>query len=177
MCFHVVTHIDTLKTRKRGFNMRTINGKKIKGTGVIVRDNMGTYLLIQRDDSKEIGLVGGGFEGDELAYDCAKRELLEEVGIDIDEYGAELRYIGLTDSPANPYKQESEDGISENFIVDLPVNFNDIEIIPQEGEVLSTMQCTGLFLKSVLESDDAYKMYPASQETLEAFEKLNGGRL
>lgn len=58
---------------------------------VMIHNQAGEVLLIQRsDDANFWQSVTGGIEMGELPIDCAKREVKEETGIDIDAIGAEL---------------------------------------------------------------------------------------
>ena len=91
------------------------SGKVLKGTGVVVINQYGDYLIIRRVDSNELGLVGGGFDGEESHVACAHRELQEEVGITVDIEN--LEFIGTCESPPNPFKQDSVNGLSVNYVV------------------------------------------------------------
>lgn len=55
----------------------------------IKNDSLGKYLFILRDDKPDIvdpncwSLVGGGIEGNETPAEALKREVLEEIGIEV----------------------------------------------------------------------------------------------
>ena len=48
---------------------------------IICIDENGKILLGRRNDNHLLGYSGGSLEIDECVEDCAKRELLEEMGI------------------------------------------------------------------------------------------------
>ena len=71
---------------------------KTIGTGIVLKTESGTYLLQERDyntpnNPGRIAVFGGGIEGEESVLDCAKRELFEELVLDIDTES--LEDIGL----------------------------------------------------------------------------------
>lgn len=62
---------------------------KVTGIGVMLQTEAGTYLLQERDHNTNvnpgrIGPFGGGLEEGEDIYECAKRELFEELVLDLD---------------------------------------------------------------------------------------------
>lgn len=55
------------------------------GVGVFILDNKtNQFLMSKRKDNGKAGLIGGHLEMFETPCECAKRETLEEAGIDID---------------------------------------------------------------------------------------------
>ncbi|MCA9356718.1 NUDIX hydrolase [Candidatus Kaiserbacteria bacterium] len=63
--------------------------KKVIGVGVILQTERGTFLLQERDMNAElhpgrIAPFGGGIEKDENVFQCAQREILEELDLNID---------------------------------------------------------------------------------------------
>lgn len=52
--------------------------------GVIIENSKGEILLQQRKDNKKWGIPGGAMEIGEKYIDVAKREVFEEVGIEIE---------------------------------------------------------------------------------------------
>jgi 8-oxo-dGTP pyrophosphatase MutT (NUDIX family) len=64
--------------------------KKVIGTGVMLQTSEGNYLLQERDhntnmDPGRIAPFGGGVEDNEGSKKCAKRELYEELRLNIDK--------------------------------------------------------------------------------------------
>lgn len=84
-------------------DMRKLVGHKtiIQCSGsIIIVDNKGRLLLGKRTDNHMWGYAGGSVEIDENIEDCARRELLEEMGIIADELelfcinsGKEAHYV------------------------------------------------------------------------------------
>lgn len=78
---------------------------KVIGIGVMLQTGSGTYLLQERDHNTNVnpGRVapfGGGLDGGEDVYECAKRELREELMIEIES--EKLNDIGLFASRHEP---------------------------------------------------------------------------
>ncbi len=78
---------------------------KVIGIGVLLQTNRGTYLFQERDNDTtrhpgQIAAFGGGIEGDEDVYECAVRELAEELSINITKKN--LQDIGLFESHHEP---------------------------------------------------------------------------
>lgn len=62
---------------------------KVTGIGVILETAAGTYLLQERDHRTSVhpgryAPFGGGLEEGEDVYECARRELHEELALDLD---------------------------------------------------------------------------------------------
>ena len=55
----------------------------LAAVAVLVRDDAGRLLLVRSVDSGDWGTVGGAVEIDEAPQDAAKREALEETGVDV----------------------------------------------------------------------------------------------
>lgn len=78
---------------------------RIVGIGAILQSNNGTYLLQERDDyiARYPGMYtpwGGARENNESTEDCLKRELLEELELDIST--EKLHDLGIFDSTYEP---------------------------------------------------------------------------
>jgi len=63
---------------------------------VLVENGNGEFLFIKRTDNGNWGLPAGGLEEGENIVECAKREVLEETGIEL----LDLEIIGLGTQPA-----------------------------------------------------------------------------
>jgi 8-oxo-dGTP pyrophosphatase MutT (NUDIX family) len=62
---------------------------KVIGIGVMLQTSTGTYLLQERDNNAplhpgRIAPFGGGIENDEDAILCARREMFEELNLNLD---------------------------------------------------------------------------------------------
>lgn len=78
---------------------------KVIGVGVMLQTEAGTYLLQERDHDTSlnpgrIAPFGGGLDGAENVLECARRELLEELALDLDM--EKLEDIGLFASHHEP---------------------------------------------------------------------------
>ena len=80
---------------------------------VICVDASGRALLGRRSDNHLWGYSGGSAEIDERAEDCARRELLEEMGLTADE----LEFFFLNSGPETHYVYPNGDEVSNFEIV------------------------------------------------------------
>ena len=80
---------------------------------VICVDASGRALLGRRSDNHLWGYSGGSAEIDERAEDCARRELLEEMGLTADE----LEFFFLNSGPETHYVYPNGDEVSNYEIV------------------------------------------------------------
>ena len=62
---------------------------------VLIENDRGELLLIRRSDNHKWGLIAGALEEDETIEECAKREALEETGLQLNA----LQAIGLSSDP------------------------------------------------------------------------------
>lgn len=74
---------------------------KVIGIGVILQTKDGTYLLQKRDQNTDrhpgrIAPFGGGLEENENVLECAKRELQEELSLNLTE--EDLVTVGIFES-------------------------------------------------------------------------------
>lgn len=58
--------------------------KKKSSSAVLFRNEMGNWLLVELTYKKGFGLPGGKSEKNESPIECAKREVMEEIGLDIE---------------------------------------------------------------------------------------------
>ena len=116
----------------------------MKNTTLCYIEKDGKYLMIHRikksediNKDKWVG-VGGKFEEKETPFDCARREIKEETGLNADklnyrglvtfvsnEYGTEYRHLFHCDSFSGKLKEDCDEGVLEwveiDKISDLPL--------------------------------------------------------
>ena len=80
---------------------------------IICIDENGNILLGRRNDNHLLGYSGGSLEIDECVEDCAKRELLEEMGITAEE----LEFFCVNSGPQAHYIYPNGDEVSNFEIV------------------------------------------------------------
>ena len=80
---------------------------------VICVDELGRALLGKRTDNHLWGYSGGSAEIDERAEDCARRELLEEMGLTAEK----LEYFFLNSGPETHYIYPNGDEVSNFEII------------------------------------------------------------
>ena len=80
---------------------------------VMVVDEQGRLLLGKRSDNHLWGYSGGSVEVDEPAEDCARRELLEEMGL----VAEELEFFCVNSGPQAHYVYPNGDEVSNFEIV------------------------------------------------------------
>ena len=96
--------------------MRKLVGHKTVmqcAASVVCVDDSGRLLLGRRADNHLWGYAGGACEIDERAEDCARRELLEEMGIEADE----LTFFCVNSGPEAHYVYPNGDEVSNFEIV------------------------------------------------------------
>ena len=96
--------------------MRKLVGHKTVmqcAASVVCVDDSGRMLLGKRADNHLWGYAGGACEIDERAEDCARRELLEEMGIEADE----LTFFCVNSGPEAHYVYPNGDEVSNFEIV------------------------------------------------------------
>ena len=87
---------------------------------IIVVDPQGRLLLGRRSDDHLWGYSGGSVEVDEPAEDCARRELLEEMGLD----ALELTFFCVNSGPQAHHVYPNGDEVSNFEIVYLCHNYS-----------------------------------------------------
>ena len=65
------------------------------GVRVLVENDKGEFLFIRRTDNGNWGIPAGGFEENESIVECAKREVLEETGLEL----LDVQLIGISSQP------------------------------------------------------------------------------
>lgn len=97
---------------------------------IMVVNEEGKLLLGKRTDNHKWGYSGGSVEIDEKVEDCAKRELLEEMGIIADE----LEFFMVNSGPQVHYVYPNGDEVSNIEIVYVCRKYHG-EIKAQEEEM------------------------------------------
>ena len=113
--------------------MRKLVGHKTVmqcAASVVCVDDSGRLLLGRRADNHLWGYAGGACEIDERAEDCARRELLEEMGIEADE----LTFFCVNSGPEAHYIYPNGDEVSNFEIVYLCRNWRG-EPSARDGEM------------------------------------------
>ena len=97
---------------------------------IICVDRQGRILLGKRTDNHKWGYSGGAIEIDETVEDCARRELLEEMGIT----AGELELFYINSGPEAHYTYPNGDEVSNVEIIYICRDYSG-EIRPQEEEI------------------------------------------
>lgn len=97
---------------------------------VIIGDGKGNILLQQRNDDGKWGHHGGAIEVDESTLEAAKREVKEELNIDVNE----LELLGVYSGASYHHVYPNKDEVSCIDIVYVCHNFKG-EIKYNDGEV------------------------------------------
>lgn len=97
---------------------------------VIIINENGQILLGKRTDNHMWGYAGGSVEIDERVEDCAKRELLEEMGI----VAEELEFFMINSGPEVHYVYPNGDEVSNIEIIYICRKYHG-ELRAQEEEV------------------------------------------
>lgn len=114
-------------------DMRKIVGHKTImqcGASIICVDKDGRILLGKRADNQKWTYAGGSVELDEYVEDCAKRELLEEMGL----VAEELEFFYVNSGPEAHYIYPNGDEVSNFEIIYLCRKWRG-EPKPQDGEL------------------------------------------
>lgn len=83
------------------------------GVNVLILDESGRLLLLERTDTKDWGLPGGFLELGETVEEAAKREIREETGLEIEE----MKLFGVFSGPEYDYTYPNGDQVSNVTIV------------------------------------------------------------
>ena len=87
---------------------------------IIVVDEQGRLLLGRRSDDHKWGYSGGSVEVDEPAEDCARRELLEEMGL----VAEKIEFFCVNSGPEAHHVYPNGDEVSNFEIVYLCRNYH-----------------------------------------------------
>lgn len=88
--------------------LRSLVGRRpliIPGAAVLIIDQQNRLLLQHRQDNQQWGLIGGGMEIGESLEETARREVLEETGLELDG----LEWLGLFSGQALIYEYPNGD--------------------------------------------------------------------
>lgn len=77
------------------------------GAAILVLDEQNRLLMMKRSDSGSWGIPGGATEPGEVVEEAAKRETLEEVGLEI----GEMSLFGVFSGPELYYKYPNGDEV------------------------------------------------------------------
>jgi ADP-ribose pyrophosphatase YjhB (NUDIX family) len=83
------------------------------GVNVLMLDESGKLLLMERTDTRDWGLPGGFLELGETVEEAARREIREETGLDIEA----LQLFGVFSGPEYSYTYPNGDQVSNVTIV------------------------------------------------------------
>lgn len=98
---------------------------------ILCIDSDGKLLLGQRSDNRMWGYSGGSVEIDEKVEDCARRELLEEMGITAHE----IEFFCVNSGPESHYIYPNGDEVSNVEIVYLCRSYSGTPVC-RDGEML-----------------------------------------
>ena len=113
---------------------------------IICVDKEGRLLLGRRSDNHMWGYAGGAVEIDECAEDCAKRELLEEMGLNAEE----LEFFCVNSGPEAHYIYTNGDEVSNFEIVYICKKWNgEPKPLDAEMEELRFFSCSEIDLSEI----------------------------
>lgn len=97
---------------------------------IVCVDDKGRILLGRRSDNHKWGYSGGSLEINEYVEDCAKRELLEEMGL----IAEQLEFFCINSGPEAYYIYPNGDEVSNFEVVYICRKWHG-EAKPQDGEM------------------------------------------
>ena len=116
------------------FEMRKLVGHRTImqcAASIVSIDEQGRLLLGKRSDNHKWGYSGGAVEIDEHVEDCARRELLEEMGLIADE----LEFFCVNSGPEAHYVYPNGDEVSNFEIVYICLKWHG-ELKASDGEMM-----------------------------------------
>lgn len=96
--------------------LRTLVGHRpilMVGAAILIQDSHQRLLLLQRSDSHAWGLPGGAVEPGEVVAETARRETLEETGLEV----GELELFGVFSGPDLFYEYPNGDQVYNVTII------------------------------------------------------------
>jgi len=90
------------------------------GAAILITDNQDRLLLMKRSDSGCWGLPGGAVEPGEIVENTARREVLEETGLQV----WEMSLVGVFSGPDLYYKYPNGDEVYNVTVVYLSHDFS-----------------------------------------------------
>ncbi|SFA92161.1 ADP-ribose pyrophosphatase YjhB, NUDIX family [Amycolatopsis marina] len=102
----------------------------LPGTSVVLVDDAGRILLVRRTDTGDWGLPGGFMDPGESFEDTGRREVREEIGLEIDK----LELLGVFSGPEYYYRYPHGDEVF-NVTVAYTARPSTGEIEPDHTEV------------------------------------------
>ena len=126
--------------------MRKLVGRRTViqcAASIICVNKEGRILLGRRSDNHLWGYAGGAVEIDECAEDCAKRELLEEMGLSAEE----LEFFCVNSGPEAHYIYPNGDEVSNFEVVFICRKWNgEPKALDGEMEELRFFSCSEIDL-------------------------------
>jgi len=96
--------------------LRTLVGHRpilMVGAAILIQDSRQRLLMLQRSDSHAWGLPGGAVEPGEVVAEAARRETLEETGLEV----GELELFGVFSGPDLFYEYPNGDQVYNVTII------------------------------------------------------------
>jgi 8-oxo-dGTP pyrophosphatase MutT (NUDIX family) len=101
--------------------MRNIVGSRLlihPAARIIIENNKGEFLFIERTDNGHLGLPAGGLEENETIWECIKREAKEEAGIEVKN----VKFIGLSTQPETERTLYPNGDVTQYFTAEFYTN-------------------------------------------------------
>ena len=119
---------------------------------IIVENEKGEVLFIERKDNGQIGLPAGSLEEDETIEECIIREVKKETGIDI----LELEVVGISSCPENETVTYPNKDVIQYFCIEFYSNkwFGDIKVI-DTNEILKAEFKDKTYLKKLPKNEQS----------------------
>lgn len=123
------------------------NGKIIHpGARILVENEVGDLLFIQRKDNGLLGLPAGSMEDNESVVQCIIREVKEETGIEI----VDLEVIGIKTNPNSETVRYNNGDVVQYFVVEFYSNSWAGEVsVQDQHEIMHASFKSPSFLKDL----------------------------